>query len=165
MHSICTTWLFGEGDCRSAYSQAHRKRSTGNRCRAPSEHPYGWRWTNLEGPRWLTWNQATFHQMKERHLGAGKPSVLLILTCSTQTRLQLLPQWTSLAPLCACMLRPFSRVRLFALLWTVTCQALLSLGFSRQEYWSGLPCPPPGLAPYPLPKWQQRQREVHPCRG
>ena len=28
--------------------------------------------------------------------------------------------------------------------WTVACQAPLSIGFSRQEYWSGLPCPPPG---------------------
>ena len=28
--------------------------------------------------------------------------------------------------------------------WTVTCQAPLSMGLSRQEYWSGLPCPPPG---------------------
>ena len=32
-----------------------------------------------------------------------------------------------------------SRVRLFAILWTVACQAPLSMGFSRQEYWSGLP--------------------------
>ena len=28
--------------------------------------------------------------------------------------------------------------------WTVACQISLSMGFSRQEYWSGLPCPPPG---------------------
>ena len=38
----------------------------------------------------------------------------------------------------------FSRVRLSATLWTVACQAPLSIGFSRQEYWSGLPCPSPG---------------------
>ena len=31
--------------------------------------------------------------------------------------------------------------------WTVACQAPLSLGFSRQEHWSGLPCPPPGDLP------------------
>ena len=42
------------------------------------------------------------------------------------------------------MLSCFSRVQLFATLWTVACQAPLSKGFSRQEYWSGLPCPPPG---------------------
>ena len=33
---------------------------------------------------------------------------------------------------------------LFPTLWIVACQASLSMGFSRQEYWSGLPCPPPG---------------------
>ena len=32
-------------------------------------------------------------------------------------------------------------------LWTVGHQAPLSVGFSRQEYWSGLPCPPPGIFP------------------
>ena len=42
-----------------------------------------------------------------------------------------------------------SRVQLFATLWTVACQAPLSMGFSRQEYWSGLPCPPPGDLPNP----------------
>ena len=43
----------------------------------------------------------------------------------------------------------FSCVWLFATLWTVACQALLSLGFSRQKYWSGLPFPSPGDLPDP----------------
>ena len=43
----------------------------------------------------------------------------------------------------------FSRVQLFATLWTVACQAPLSMGFSRQEYWSGLPCPSPEDLPDP----------------
>ena len=43
----------------------------------------------------------------------------------------------------------FSHVQLFATVWTVACQAPLSMGFSRQEYWSGLPCPPPGDFPNP----------------
>ena len=34
-------------------------------------------------------------------------------------------------------------------LWTVACQAPLSMAFSRQEYWSGLPCPPPENLPNP----------------
>ena len=42
-----------------------------------------------------------------------------------------------------------SRVRLFATPWTASLQAPLSMGFSRQEYWSGLPCPPPGDRPDP----------------
>ena len=51
-----------------------------------------------------------------------------------------------------CMLSCFSHVHLFATRWTVACQAPLSTGFSRQEYWSGLPCPrppPPGDLPEP----------------
>ena len=47
----------------------------------------------------------------------------------------------------ACMLSRFSRVRLFATPWTVACQAPLSMEFSRQEYWSGLPFPSPGDLP------------------
>ena len=42
-----------------------------------------------------------------------------------------------------------SPVRLFATLWTVACQAPLSMGFSKQEYWSGLPFPSPGDLPDP----------------
>ena len=42
------------------------------------------------------------------------------------------------------MLSHFSCLQLFATLWTVALQALLSMGFSRQEYWSWLPCLPPG---------------------
>ena len=42
-----------------------------------------------------------------------------------------------------------SPVPLFMTLWTVTCQALLSTGLSRQEHWSGLPRPPPGDLPDP----------------
>ena len=46
-----------------------------------------------------------------------------------------------------------SHVRLFATLWTVACQVPLSMGFSRQEYWSGLSFPSlrdlldPGIKP------------------
>ena len=46
--------------------------------------------------------------------------------------------------MCAFVLSHFSRVRLFATLWTVACQTPLSMGFSRQEYWSGLPYLPLG---------------------
>ena len=46
-----------------------------------------------------------------------------------------------------CMPGHFSHVQLFAAPWTVAHQAPLSVGFSRQEYWSGLPCPSPGDLP------------------
>ena len=48
---------------------------------------------------------------------------------------------------CACLLSPFSRVRLFVTHWTTARQAPPSVGFSRQEYWSVLPCLPPGDLP------------------
>ena len=44
---------------------------------------------------------------------------------------------------CACMQSHFSCVQLFETLWTVACQVPLSMGFSRKEYFSGLPCLPP----------------------
>ena len=42
-----------------------------------------------------------------------------------------------------------SRVLLFVTPWTVACQAPLFVGFPRQQYWSGLPFPPPGALPDP----------------
>ena len=62
-------------------------------------------------------------------------------------------QWTLLT---VCTLSLFSRVWLFATLWAVDLQAPLSMGFSRQEYWSELPClpsrdlPEPGIEPASL---------------
>ena len=47
-------------------------------------------------------------------------------------------------PMLACLLSCFSHVWLFVTLWTIVRQAPLSMEFSRQEYWRGLPCPPPG---------------------
>ena len=50
----------------------------------------------------------------------------------------------------ACMhARSLQCVPLFVTPWTVAHQVPLSMGFSRQEYWSGLPCPPPGDLPNP----------------
>ena len=53
----------------------------------------------------------------------------------------------------------FSHVQLFATPWTVACQASPPMGFSKQEYWSGLPFPSPGDLPDPgieptFPAWQ-----------
>ena len=46
-------------------------------------------------------------------------------------------------------MKSLSRVQLFATLWTVAYQASLSMGFSRQEYWSELPFPSSGDLPDP----------------
>ena len=48
---------------------------------------------------------------------------------------------------CVCTLSHFSCVSV--MVWTVVCQGPLSMGFSRQEYWSGLPCSPSGDPPNP----------------
>ena len=63
------------------------------------------------------------------------------------------------------VLRCFNHAQLFATLWTVACLASLPIGFSRQEYWSGLPFPSPGDLPDPgtecsllgLLHWQECQ--------
>ena len=51
--------------------------------------------------------------------------------------------------MCACMLSHFSHVQLFVTPWTTAHESPLSMGFSRQEYWSGWLCPPPGDLPDP----------------
>ena len=62
--------------------------------------------------------------------------------------------------------KSLSHVRLFATQWTVACQLPLSTGFPRQEYWIGLPCPPPvdlpnpGMEPTSL-MWVGRQIFYH----
>ena len=65
---------------------------------------------------------------------------------------------------CSAVLSHFSRGRLCATAWTVARQASRSMGFSRQEYWSGLPCPPPGDLPDPgiKPRYPALQTEALP---
>ena len=60
-----------------------------------------------------------------------------------------LNEFHSLTNACCCMLSHFSHVWLFVILWTVARRAPLSMGFSRQGYRSGLPCPPLGDLPDP----------------
>ena len=50
---------------------------------------------------------------------------------------------------CCHKLSRFYHVQLFVTFWIVACQAPVSMGFSKQEYWSGLPCPSPGDLPGP----------------
>ena len=53
--------------------------------------------------------------------------------------------------------KSLSRVRLFATPWTAAYQAPPSMGFSRQEYWSGLPLPSPGGLPLLFPTGNIRE--------
>ena len=54
-----------------------------------------------------------------------------------------------LAESCCVVVELLSHVQLFVTPWTVARQSPLSMGFSRQEYWSGLPFPSPGNLPNP----------------
>ena len=56
--------------------------------------------------------------------------------------------WVAISsPMHACMLSHFSRAQLCVTPWTAAHQVPLSLGFSRKEHWSGMPCPPPSVPP------------------
>ena len=56
-------------------------------------------------------------------------------------------KWKHFLPKFLCVLNPFSHVGLFEVPWTIARQAPLSMGFSRQDYWSELPFPSPGDLP------------------
>ena len=76
--------------------------------------------------------------------------VLLVITKTLlQQHKERLNTWTSPDGQYQQQLHSLSRVQLFATPWTVAHQASLSMGFSRQEYWSGLPFPSPGDLPDP----------------
>ena len=62
----------------------------------------------------------------------------------------LIPVYCDYVYVCVCVCEVTSVVSdSFVISWTVTFQAPLSIGFSRQEYWSGLPCPSPRDLPDP----------------
>ena len=62
------------------------------------------------------------------------------------------------------MLSHVSNLHLFVTLWTVAHQASLSVGFSRQEYWSGLPFPPPGDLSNPRIETASPESPASACR-
>ena len=86
------------------------------------------------------------HERSDGRWGSDRDLRCLLLGWFSHFRLfPSIPKYT----VCACVLSHFSRVQLFATPWTVAHQAPLSIGFCSQEYWSGLPCPPPGNLPDP----------------
>ena len=97
------------------------------------------------------------YRLRDRALGSGKSgseSPALDLDRSLSPDLSFFTCKMGIIPfalmvICVCVLSRFNHVQFFATPWTVACQAPLSMGFSRQEYWSGLPCPSPGDLPHP----------------
>ena len=76
-------------------------------------------------------------------------SFWVTLLCMVDCRSFHISTYDLVSFLLACVLSCFSHVQLLVTLWTVAHQAPLSMGFSRQEYWNGMPCPPPGYLPDP----------------
>ena len=77
------------------------------------------------------------HHLHQPHISTG------LLPCGTQIDLCYVHECV-----CVCSVTLVC-VWLFATLWTVACQVPLSTGLPRQEYWNGLPFPPPGNLPNP----------------
>ena len=64
---------------------------------------------------------------------------------------------------CVCVCESLSRVLLFMTPWTVAHQVPLFMEFSRQEYWSGLPCPSPGESSQPTDQTRSPCRQIPYC--
>ena len=77
------------------------------------------------------------------------PKKLMLIVFPSSTTSSQMGGWLTNTEVTFCVLSCFSHVQLFAAPQTVAHQACLSMGFSRQEYWSGWPCPPPGDLPDP----------------
>ena len=106
----------------------------------------------IEGQeRWRNYSICSWTPFWTSFLRVGMVLVMQQLLCSFpftfRVRMVNIPShWWTLGNLCVCVCAcSFSCVQFFVTLWTVAFQAPLSMGFSWQEYWSGLPCPPPIL--------------------
>ena len=93
-------------------------------------------WSKLSG----LWLSSYINIIQIKQCAPGTHSVFLHGLCTRLTT-----SWVHTT--CAYVPSRLSCVWLFAVLWTVAHQAPLSMRFTRQEYWSGLPCPPPGDLP------------------
>ena len=108
---------------------------------------WGFSWTVLrlsEGGTQYKFPGQAFTSFPDALCSTSKPLLRKSFILRTQRFSHHTFKWYPGVPLHASMLSHFSRIRLFATPWTVAHQAPLSTGFSRQEYRSGLPRPPPG---------------------
>ena len=96
-----------------------------------------------------TWKQANVHrQMNEKRHGMCA-YIYMYTYIGTYIHMHVY-----IYTIHTCLLSRFSHVQLFVILWTRACQAPLSTGFPRQQYWSGLLCPPPEGSSW-LRDWSQ----------
>ena len=112
-----------------------------------------WEWVHLTSGTYHIINQkklmnpwvfhmAGLHRPMDRCKGGEKDWRFVVPTSTSNTG-TIGKHWTWLGSKCVCAC-VFSHRQLFVTPWTIAQQAPLSVGFPRQEYWSGLPFPPPG---------------------
>ena len=94
-----------------------------------------------------TWCHNDCHIIRSAHTALSQAEDWTLLLLSFWILPVIWPWKCCLNYMNVCMLSCFSHVRLFENPWTVACQAPLSMGLSRQEYWKGLPCPLQGIFP------------------
>ena len=111
-------------------------------------------WQVIEGQeRWRNYSICSWAPFWTSFLRVGMVLVMQQLLCSFpftfRVRMVNIPShWWTLGNLCVCVCAcSFSCVQFFVTLWTVAFQAPLSMGFSRRDYWCGLPYLPPGDLP------------------
>ena len=124
-------WSLMAPNCRRKCQQGKSWRSTGPgiwfSCSLCSLTDIKERYVNWQGKPWRGWYLFVSYRFSSVSYLASSLDIYLSVYLSVL----------------ACLLSHFSHVRLFATPWIIVHQASLSRGFSRQEYWSGLPCPPP----------------------
>ena len=98
------------------------------------------------GSRWVV-SGAGWLGLEGGYGGGGGRVLLAQLRCGRLVS-ALMSISLAASPAWKCVSR-FSHVRLLVTPWAISCQAPLSMGFSMQEYWSGLPFPSPGDRPDP----------------
>ena len=109
------------------------------------------------------WHLNGLHKEIKCRLRLWLTSLRVSQSCFQRLPLQLLFSYSShpcVTLRCYAVLSRFSHVHLFATLRTVDHQALQSMGFSRQEHWSGLPCSPPGDHPFDYHKTYRYRKSV-----
>ena len=151
-HELCVQmnfWLISFFPSFQTWSTKHRRRMTSGSVIIMRFHPI---WSQCGGS--LNWKDSgTGHRLKPSHpLIRRKSEQNDRITMgfpqgeSENSTYDPYDSWQVTKP-CVCYL--ISWVWLFVTPWTVAHQASLPMGFSGQEYWSGLPCPPPGDFPNP----------------
>ena len=109
---------------------------------------WGKKWTYKRGENNVQSPRCPSSSFSISKLTAKLVSFIFLLTDLSLSTIPI--SWSKFHPVCpfihkhvhVCVLSHFSCVQLLATLWTVACQTPLSMGISRQEYWSGLPCSP-----------------------